>query len=282
MEDKPIDQELLKKIKDALVKSGFPLEMNIANILDQHRWDNLISTQYLDFETRQIRESDIIASKIINGIEIKILIECKKSTEKQLVLYQPQRTFFVDNIYGSSDYFKIFPYLDPIESIQEYEILSQFYFLPILYNSSVFSSNLIFTKGNNIEQNNTPFFTSLNGLLKRSIIIRSRSNRNIRSIYLYVVIYEGHLLRLTTGNDSKEILEEIDYGQYKMQYFFQDPILSSEVKAKDIQDFGDTFLIEIMKPSYLVKYLDGIMKAFKDIDTSLFDQWGEEAIELPF
>ncbi|RYG46052.1 MAG: hypothetical protein EOO01_16795, partial [Chitinophagaceae bacterium] len=194
---KTIDEDLLNKIKTALVKSGFPLEMEVAKILEKLGWDRSIGTQYLDFETSQIRESDIIANKIIDGVEVNIIIECKKSTEKQLILYQPERSPFINKVYQSEDWFKFFPKIEFEKPYMEVEFRAQFFRLPLFQNSFTYSSNIIFTKGNQVEQNNTPFFTSLNGVLKRSIIEWSKSNQKTRSIFLYVVIYDGYLLKLT-------------------------------------------------------------------------------------
>ncbi|MBW7914631.1 MAG: hypothetical protein H3C54_13255, partial [Taibaiella sp.] len=72
-------KSLIEKIRQGITTSGFPLEMSIGNILKNNEWGCTIGSVYEDFETGILREIDICASKTINGIEVELLIECKKS-----------------------------------------------------------------------------------------------------------------------------------------------------------------------------------------------------------
>src|SRR5690606_18633507 len=87
--------DLIQKVKQGIAKSGFPLEMKIGNILADNDWMYSIGNIYEDFKTGKFRESDVSANKTINGISVHLFIECKKSEEKQIVLYAPKKTKFL-------------------------------------------------------------------------------------------------------------------------------------------------------------------------------------------
>ena len=138
---KPIDENLLNKIKEGLIKSGFPLELQIAKIMQEKDWSYSISSQYVDFETNKLRESDIIADKVINGIQVNLMIECKKSDDKQLILYQPKQR---EKGWFSFYWAKAFPEIDAgrFSSVVE-NISREFSRLPVLSKNYHFSNSII-------------------------------------------------------------------------------------------------------------------------------------------
>lgn len=69
------EKSLIAKIKEGILKSGFPLELEVGSILEKHEWNYSIGNFFEDFETGKIRESDIIANKTINGIRVKLFIQ---------------------------------------------------------------------------------------------------------------------------------------------------------------------------------------------------------------
>ncbi|MEQ8688956.1 MAG: hypothetical protein RIE86_26890 [Imperialibacter sp.] len=99
---------LIKKIKEGITKSGFPLELKIGSMLEKNNWAYSIGNIYRDFETGKFRESDIAAEKRTNGIAINLFVECKKSTDKQIVLYSPKSDKFLPFM---SIWLKLFPCL---------------------------------------------------------------------------------------------------------------------------------------------------------------------------
>jgi len=82
----------MKFVKDAIEKSGFPFEMEIASILKNDGWEIMPSSPYLDWDEEKWREIDIKAYKsftrTLNGesiepyrLTIALIIECKKTDE---------------------------------------------------------------------------------------------------------------------------------------------------------------------------------------------------------
>jgi hypothetical protein len=88
------EQKKIKKIREYILKSGFPLEIEIGNILRKNGW--LVGNQwpYVDKESKKIRPVDVLAMKLqfqppILGVVL--LIECKKSLKHDWVFHTQER-----------------------------------------------------------------------------------------------------------------------------------------------------------------------------------------------
>jgi hypothetical protein len=90
--------EKARFIKEAIEKSGFPFEMEIASILKQDGWDVLPSAPYWDEDEEKWREIDIKAYKSIDrcpdgqslkpySLCVALIIECKKTDEFAWVFF---------------------------------------------------------------------------------------------------------------------------------------------------------------------------------------------------
>jgi hypothetical protein len=62
-----------------LQRTGFIFEMRMKDLLEKRGYDCEINASFLDLEGNIDREIDIIASKVINGINVHFVIECKQS-----------------------------------------------------------------------------------------------------------------------------------------------------------------------------------------------------------
>lgn len=85
-------------IKEAIEKSGFPFEMEIASLLKEHGWEVLPSAPYWDEDEEKWREIDIKAYKTVDqtldgesikpyGLCVALIIECKKTDEFAWVFF---------------------------------------------------------------------------------------------------------------------------------------------------------------------------------------------------
>ncbi|MGH8494410.1 MAG: hypothetical protein ACRERR_15085 [Moraxellaceae bacterium] len=83
----PIEQ----KIQGRLKKNGFPLEMAVASVAKATGFDVSQSDYYIDHDTNEPREIDLIlsANKFIDGFNVSynLLIECKSSKEKPWIIF---------------------------------------------------------------------------------------------------------------------------------------------------------------------------------------------------
>lgn len=273
-------EELKNKIKKALYDSGFPLELNMSKILYAHNWVHSLCCRYEDFETEKIRELDISAQKIINGIAVHLNIECKKSTNKQLVLYAQEKIKLPLTLVNNLKYF---PRIKKSEETREIEaqVLNEFSRLPILDTNLSISKSIIFTKGDQIEQNNDSFFTSLNGIIKNAVVSASDGyiDTNFRIIYLHILIYDGLIFLLKDSEQQDFDLTETEYGQYKFNYRFN--VSPSIVKSRQdivetLKHFSFLNVIEIMTPKYFEEYLTIIENAVTNVRKENIIGWGDD------
>lgn len=278
------DDKLTTKIKKGIIKSGFPLEMKTSKILRTKGWNHSMSNYYLDFETNVYREYDIHAEKNINGIEINLFIECKKSDEKQVVLYSPQNKKFRPFM---DLYFKSFPKLQPyINNIAiQKNVNDAFNGLQLFDRNYRLANGLIFCRGEKVEQDNSAFFNSLQGLIKQSIMsgFDGLIETDYRMIFLYLLVYDGFIYELAPSDSDDFSLKEIEYGQYSIEYHFKPQINFDNLNQafyQHILKYGTSFIIEILKPSFLNEYLDKIERVISKVDKKKLAGWGKDWPEV--
>jgi len=91
-EDK--ESERIRKVRKAILKSGYPTEIEVRNALKKNGW--LVGNQwpYRDKTTQKVRAVDVFAMKIglkPSRLGIILLAECKKSEEHEWVFYTQQK-----------------------------------------------------------------------------------------------------------------------------------------------------------------------------------------------
>lgn len=205
--------ELIDKIKSGIIKSGFPLEMKVGQILHKNDWAYSIGSLYKDFETEKIREIDLSAEKTINGISVHIKIACKKSTDKQLILYVPkiQRK---DMFYET--YFTALPAMfwgqEKEKKYSSKNVYSAFSNLNIFDSKIPIAKKLIVSKASTITEDNVKFLSDFNGLIKHSIITGSDGyiETGFRIIYLYVMVFDGLIFNLIPSTEEDFTLNQCE------------------------------------------------------------------------
>jgi hypothetical protein len=275
--------DLILKIKNAIKKSGFPLELKIGNSLEKLQWDYSIGNIFRDFETGKYRESDIVAEKIINGILVKLFIECKKSDDKQLILYAPKNH---KNSIIVRKLLKTYPkikFRNPQYDAKS--VFAEFQNLP-LYDSKVpFAKSLIVTKGDTVTEDNIKFVSSINGLVKNSVITIDDDSYGIneRTLYLHFFIFEGQLFQLSNSETEDFDLQEISYGQFQYEAHLQ--VESNAIHDEDdtlaetVKSTGSTFIIEFISADKFSGYVKKLEKLIGKINPEQILGWGKVATE---
>jgi hypothetical protein len=89
-----------KRISVWLNEQGYPLEMRVASILQQQGFRVVQSDYFIDPETGDYRELDVVAfqQKMIENVlfRMSLLVECKRSTDKPWLLFTSERTRLAD------------------------------------------------------------------------------------------------------------------------------------------------------------------------------------------
>lgn len=93
------EQEKIEKIRKYILKSGFPSEIEVGNILRKKGWIVVNQSPYIDQTTKKIRTIDVSALKL--GLQppmlgFQLIIECKKSRKHEWVFHtQPKEREFL-------------------------------------------------------------------------------------------------------------------------------------------------------------------------------------------
>lgn len=275
--------ELIEKIKNGIIKSGFPLEMKVGQILHKNGWAYTIGSLYKDFETEKIREIDLYALKTINGIAVNIEIACKKSTEKQLILYAPKlerKNMFYET------YFTALPTItwneEDKKKYSSKRIYSAFSNLDIFDSNIPVARKLIVSKGNNITEDNVKFLSDFNGLVKHSIITGSDGyiDTGFRIIYLYVMVFDGLIFNLIPSEEDFK-LNQCEYGNLIYEPNLKFSTNESENILNDLIETSRKFkhrkfIIELMNPDFIERYLYRIETTLNKINKNHLTNWGED------
>lgn len=273
-------EELINKIKKGIIKSGFPLELKIGSLLEKNNWAYSINNLYEDFETGKFRESDISAQKIVNGITINLYIECKKSTEKQIILYSPRNrkiSAFMNL------WLKLFPKLKAQneKSYSIRDILSEFSSLPYFDKEIPFSKSIIVTKGDSVTSDNVSYLSSINGMIKNSIHDYNTTylEDEFRNVYFYLLVFDGLIFQLSNSKKEDFELKEIEYGQLEFEYHFNfeskyySGLHDDLVRSASI--FGNKYVVEFINPRLFESHINKLEDIISKVNVKKLDGWGK-------
>ncbi len=117
--DEVEDNQYLHKLKKHLLKTGFPVELEVNNILLEKGWSTFPGSYYVDQDTHKNREIDNIAffpdfSKTFDsfkplGVSVRLLVECKKLDGMSAVVLKLPQKAIIDKDFDGQLY--DFPYL---------------------------------------------------------------------------------------------------------------------------------------------------------------------------
>jgi len=97
------NEELKKRLQKEILRTGYPLEIEIQSILEEQGWAVFPTHFYLDSQTHETRDIDILAfhEKTTFGKETEpiafsphLIIECKKSVDHALILFSRKLNAF--------------------------------------------------------------------------------------------------------------------------------------------------------------------------------------------
>lgn len=248
----------------------------------------------MDIETSKYRETDLSATKEINGFAVHLTIECKRSRSKQLILYCPPtlekpkgRRFF------QSLGLKAFPPRDWNDKNYKWtDVEAQLSLLPMFSESYPIARSFIVAHGDRIpdssqepgvDHDNTAIYNGLNSIIKYSISVSSDGyiETGFRTLFLYVLVWDGLMFRLSDGPTTDDAsydfdLTEADYGPLEFRYTI--PIHKAFVEALGpvAAQFGDSYYIEVIRPEALERYLEAVANCINSVDKTKLAGWGED------
>lgn len=237
------------RITDWLNSQGYPLEMSVAEVLQNLNFNVRQSEYYIDEESAQHREIDIVASlqKEVGDklIRISLILECKVSKDKPWIIFTSKNTRIatpgrVAQRAGSKFGNIILRNLAHKKEIQDLNLFS-------LPERPGYGLTQAFTSGNDVAYNSCISVSKAT----RAIVIQADQIRNERyvNISFPILVIDGRLFE-TYLNDSNEMsVNEVSQGIL----LWRNPVIGMphtviNVITKDVlEDYFSSIRTDILK-----------------------------------
>ncbi|MFK4474902.1 hypothetical protein ABH897_004670 [Paenibacillus sp. RC73] len=243
------DNTFNDRLIDWLNTQGYPLEMNVAEVLQKMKYNVLQSEYFIDEESGNHREIDIVASlhKEIGNIFIRInfIVECKVSKEKPWVIFTSKNTRLapparIAQRAGSRAGKIILRNIAHVDEIQQLNLFS-------LPERPGYGLTQAFTSGNDVAYNPCVSVSKAT----RSIAKEYDAQRNERyvNISFPVIVIDGKLFETYLNVNNEMCVSEVNKGIL----LWRNPIVGMPhtvitVLTKDIlEDYFSSVRADVMK-----------------------------------
>ena len=246
--------DLAEYIKKEITKSGFPLEIYTATILNKKGWTVLPHLFYPQEDNIHDRELDIHAKKQheeFSDVQDMLIIECKKQEKKPWVFFQ-QDSVNQDilclnvsplNAYANMTQRKIFDYLKTLPCFKE---------KPCTYHFPMF------------DQKNypDPIHEALNQVIDALLycwdmeiqLFQELAHKKTSLLYP-VIVLDGLLFKAHIEVDGNINLEETKHLQLKVNKALKKPLISQGINNSLVLSIKP-ISVDIITKGYLEQYLD--------------------------
>ena len=263
--NKAAGKDEFERIKNDIKKSGFPLEIEVSEVLKRHEWRVLNQQYYFDRDERKVRTIDILAyvadhSQVgdYKPFHVSLIIECKSSS-KPWVFWTTQKNK------------ELFSF--PVTLVKHWakprgitrERKMYYDWLKWMSYSHIYSPDLDrvalihyepFKKGKGRE-----IFEASNQVMKALSFELMRDKEctlkvpDLHPLFILypVIVFDGHLFELRTENGDLKLLP-VKYLQYSTS------------------TLGESFLIEVIKKEFLSTYLEKLKAEINTMKAELGKQ----------
>jgi hypothetical protein len=265
-----------------LTKTGFILEMEVAELLKKWDYQPEVNQYFLDLEENKKREIDIVATKVINKILVHLIIECKQSLYDDWI--------FICSDKNPHRYYYAVKHIPRISDLKKSKIFNSLHNfnrgIPLAQNYIAFQKEKgAKSSGQQVEE-------CLLKLPKALFYIASRTRNNIKNIFLPVGLFNRQLFTASYDKKllakKKELIQyfiNFDSKFYKAEKGIKPPTGQSEpialigeledfldpekMEVRDIiktaESLGNMFQIDFVTKQGFREYLKMIEKEIKEI-----------------
>lgn len=197
-----------KRIKNWVLKNGYPFEMKVANLFQKNDFKITQSIYYKDVDTNKNREVDIIAyyNKIVNNVSFSFsfVIECKKSTDKPWLVFKNDKL-----INPKLNRFKPFATNNASLLFDNIDLVNDRDFYKIFPNINKAGYNVVIA----FKESKDVAYSSSNSLLKACNYIKEKFNHSLLkqcNFYIPLIIIEGELYDAYLDSKEEIIFDLVD------------------------------------------------------------------------
>lgn len=248
-------------IEKFLTKTGFILEMEVAEILRKRGYNIEVNRRFYDYDENKYREIDIIATKKINEVVLILVIECKQSLVDDWV--------FICSDKKPDRFFQYLKHTPEAKDIKKTKIFDN---LPMFNSAIPLAQNYTIKDIKNKKSTSPHINMCLEKLPKALVdIVDSRKNYYERKIYLPIAVFGGQIF--IAKYNKKLQVKNSDWIQYESSlesdnYTYHPPyngflLDTNKIKegkintqiAKSSQDIGYKYLIDFITKTGLSKLI---------------------------
>lgn len=205
-----------KKVRDFLQSTGFPFEMKVARQLEKSGYEVALGKQFYDLGEGKMREFDILATKKINDIEVKLIIECKHSDRDNWVFVAPEKKPG-----------RFWTFVKHQSKIDWDDFKKCFNKLHIFNNKISLTNNFVTYDGNKKSDNSSvkdAIYKSIKALINQA----HNDSSVAKIIYFPVVMFSGEMFVARYQNQLS--VRKENYLHYKIDFIDSDYDLNQDDK----------------------------------------------------
>jgi hypothetical protein len=276
MSQKSIKKTSTKTVKEFLTKTGFILEMQIAESLRNLQYTVKTNRYFHDYEEDKKREIDIIATKKVNDVTIFLVIECKQSLVDDWI--------FIHSDQKPSRYFQYAKHWPQAENLEKTGLFSKLHsidsFMPLTQNYIIKNRDGSKSKSIQVE-------TCLEKLPKALVhFVYSAGGKSHRMVFFSIAVFNGPMFiaRYNKKLQVKEVqwlqyestLESYNYTYHwgslhqELYLFGQNKDPEKEPKNSEVADtsrgLGNRYLIDFVTKKGLLKLISKIEQEITKLD----------------
>lgn len=245
-------QDLKEKLLEDIKKTGYPLELKIANIFDKCGWRTQSNSYYIDKDENKGREIDLIASKWEqiddneNYLEMTFyfITEIKTAWKKPWVLFSVPEDEKGFNLHSVN--------LELNKGVQHSKIIKKYFREKVLNVQSRLGKS--FYEGFSGNGSRDDIFKALSGSVKAlehykesSLASKDQSTDRIIDYYIPLIIIDGPLFEAYLDDNGEIQLEEVEYIQAAFNYLSPNYNIGSK--------YGSS-IVQIIRFEYLERFLE--------------------------
>ncbi len=244
------NKELIEKIKDAIEKSGYELELNASRILNKNDWYVKTNPICFNEETKQYSEIDIVAKKKNkqNWFNM-IIIECKKQADKPWVFFKQNKK--------NKDVWTL--HIVSEEDGRVYNWFEKNYFDKHYYYDKNIATYYMNPFGNPNKPN--PIYKAINQVVDALIFYFEQQSDVIyeykkeRFVFLYPIIVFAGMLFSAESLDGKWDINEENHIQLLVEREAKNPKLLPWTDTKEKIFTSKPIIIDIVSIDYFEEFL---------------------------
>jgi hypothetical protein len=281
-----ISDELLDKVRKAVLTTGYPLELEIGSFFESRGWIPFHSVEYLDPETEKQRELDLLVYKNINKRRIELRVSTKTSMNKQFVFFTKE-----DHSYQWLNSLKHTPVSDrrPDSIPKPLMMLPFFSHRRDCINFTVLAGDKVDREARSILRD--AMFSCINSIHHR-ILPHELLHDERGTVYFFLVVLRAEMFEATYDGKTKELkVDRCKYARWEGKLNIPKRYWGISVRSADgtsipfhdvLYWFGDWIAVEFVSDSYLDRYLSDIERLFGMLGEDDLALFGKEWIPENF